>query len=232
MVDLTAEMAGLWTALGAAPAHRGRLIMFVSAVKGEGTTTVSREFARLAAVRATKPVWLIDANLTSQEQQVHMVQNPDRFGRAGDTVSGSPDGSCFFTIKPPFVDSKGQRVRPARLLTARPFLGRRLYATRFQQELLKAGQSAGVLKQGDYWAGLSRHVEAVIVDVPSVDTHDAALMIAPFMDDVVIVVGENAAVEPPLKLKEQIISAGGRVTGMVINRASYKPPKLMQKFMA
>lgn len=231
MVDLTAEMAGLWTALGAAPAHRGRLIMFVSAVKGEGVSTVSREFARLAAVRATKPVWLIDADLMHQQQQVHMIQHPDRFGRAGETVAGSPDGSSFFTIKPPFLDKSGQRIRPARLLTAKPFLGRRLYATRFQQEALKAGQSADILKQGDYWSGLSQHAEAVIVDAPSVDVSDAALMMVPFMDEVVIVVGENAAIEPPLLLKEQILSAGGRVTGMVINRATYQPPKLMQKFM-
>ncbi len=231
MVDLTAEMAELWTALGAAPAHRGRLIMFVSAVKGEGVSTISRDFARLAAVRATKPVWLVDADLTNQQQQVHMIQHPDRFGRAGDAVAGSPDGSSFFTIKPPFSDKNGQRIRPARLLTAKPFLGRRLYTTRFQQEALKAGQSADILKQGDYWSALSEHVETVIVDVPSMDTSDAALMIVPFMDDVVIVVGENSAIEPPLKLKEQILSAGGRVTGMIINRSTYQPPKLIKKFM-
>lgn len=231
MVDLTAEMAGLWTALGAAPSHRGRLIMFVSAVKDEGVSTVSREFARLAAVRATKPVWLVDADLKQQQQQAHMIQHPDRFGRAGDTVAGSPDGSSFFMIKPPFSDKNGARIRPARLLTAKPFLGRRLYATRFQQEALKAGQVADIIKQGDYWSALSQHVDAVIVDAPSVDAEDAALMMAPFMDDVVIVVGENAAVEPPLKLKEQILSAGGRVTGMVINRSTYQAPTLMKKFM-
>lgn len=203
--------------------------MFVSAVKGEGVSTVSREFARLAAVRATKPVWLVDADLKQQQQQVHMIQHPDRFGRAGDTVAGSPDGSSFFTIKPPFSDKNGARIRPARLLTAKPFLGRRLYATRFQQEALKAGQAADILKQGDYWSALSQHVDAVIVDAPSTD--DAALMMAPFMDEVVIVVGENAAVEPPLKLKEQILTAGGRVAGMVINKSTYQPPKLMKKFM-
>ncbi|HAC00758.1 MAG TPA: hfsB, partial [Brevundimonas sp.] len=31
MVDLTTEMAGLWAALGPAPAHRGRVILFAAA---------------------------------------------------------------------------------------------------------------------------------------------------------------------------------------------------------
>ena len=205
--------------------------MFVGAVRGEGVSTVSREFARLAAVRATKPVWLIDADLHRQGQQQIMMQAPDRFGRAGETVAGSPDGSSFYSIKPPLIDPEGERVRPARLLTAKSFLGRRLYATRFLHEQLKAGQNAQSLKQGDYWVALSQHVDAVIVDVPSLDRDETALMLAPFMDDIVIVVGENADIDPPLKLKEQLLSVGGRVSGVVINRSTYKPPKLIKKLM-
>lgn len=232
MVDLTAEMAGLWTALGAAPSHRGRLIMFVSATSGEGASTVSREFARLAAVRAEKPVWLIDADLMRQDQQVHMIQHPERFGRAGPAVAASPDGSCFFSVKPAFVDESGQRVRPARLLTAKSFLGCRLYTSRFQQEAMKAGQQAIVLRQGDYWAALANHADTVVVDVPSADRSDAALMLAPFMDDVVLVVGERGDVGPSLTLKTQIASVGGRLSGVVINQATYQAPKPLRRLMA
>lgn len=232
MVDLTAEMAGLWTALGAAPSHRGRLIMFVSAKTGEGASTVSREFARLAAVRAEKPVWLIDADLGRQEQQIQMIQHPERFGRAGSAVAASPDGSCFFAVKPAFVDDAGRRVRPARLLTAKPFLGRRLYVSRFQQEALKAGQNAIILRQGDYWAALAHHADTVIVDVPAADRSDAAMMLAPFMDDVVMVVGERGDVGPSLGLRTQIASVGGRLSGVVINRATYQPPKALRRLIA
>lgn len=232
MVDLTAEMAGLWTALGAAPSHRGRLVMFVSATSGEGASTVSREFARLAAVRAEKPVWLVDADLGRQEQQLHMIQHPERFGRPGPVVAGSPDGSSFFAVKPAFVDDSGERVRPARLLTGKSFLGRRLYATRFQQEALKAGQHAVILRQGDYWAALAHHADTVIVDAPAADRSDAALMLAPFMDDVVLVVAEKGDVGPTLKLKSQIASVGGRLSGVVINQATYQPPKPLRRLIA
>lgn len=232
MVDLTAEMAGLWSALGAGPDHRGRLIMFVGAISGEGVSTVSREFARIAAVRAAKPVWLVDADLSHQSQQFHLAQNPDRFGRAGPLVAGSPDGSSFFTVKPALYDANKERVRPAKFLTARPFMGRRLYATRIQTEAFGAGQFANALKQGDYWAALSQHADTIIVDVPSVQRDDAALKLAPFMDDVIIVLGENAEVGGPIRLKEQIQSVGGRISGMIINKSTYKPPKMLRKFMA
>ena len=91
MVDLTSEMAGLWAALGPAPAHRGRVIQFACATTGEGTSTVAREFARLAAVRARKPAWLIDADLIQQGQQEAVAAEPERFGRLGPSAAASPD---------------------------------------------------------------------------------------------------------------------------------------------
>ena len=76
MVDLTSEMAGLWAALGPAPAHRARVVQFAAAATGEGASTVAREFARLAAVRARKPVWLIDGDLAQQGQLEAVAAEP------------------------------------------------------------------------------------------------------------------------------------------------------------
>ena len=78
MVDLTTEMAGLWAALGPASAHRGRVIQFASATTGDGVSTVAREYARLAAVRARKPVWLIDGDLSQQGQMDAIAAEPER----------------------------------------------------------------------------------------------------------------------------------------------------------
>jgi hypothetical protein len=48
MVDLTSEMADLWTALGAPTVGPTRVIQFVAATTGEGASTVAREFAFFA----------------------------------------------------------------------------------------------------------------------------------------------------------------------------------------
>lgn len=227
MVDLTAEMVGLWTALGPAPVHGCRVILITSGAKGEGVSTISREFARLAAARAKRPVWLIDADLNAQEQAEVLEREPHRFGRAGETVVGSPDGSSFFTILPAVKALDGRAIRPAQFLSAKPFLGRRLFVTRFNGEPLKAGHKAVVVSQGDYWAALKKHAETIIIDAPS----DVALTLSSYADAVVLVVSEGADVEPHLALKHQLESDGAPLKGVVLNRSTYKAPKLLSKLM-
>ncbi|MCX4196858.1 hypothetical protein OMR07_15840 [Methylobacterium organophilum] len=114
MVDLTSEMAGLWATLGPAPAHRARVIQFASAVTGEGVSTVAREFARLAAVRARKPVWLIDGDLAQQGQLETVSAEPDRFGQVGKAAQGSPDGSSFYAVTPRVTGRDGKPVPDSR----------------------------------------------------------------------------------------------------------------------
>src|SRR5688572_13814828 len=164
MVDLTSEMAALWAALGPAPGHRGRVIQIAAANSGEGVSTVAREYARLAAVRARRPVWLIDADLAQQGQMDVINGNPDRFGQAGRAAIATPDGSVFFAVAPRVVDRSGKPVHPARLLTARPYLGARLWVTRFAAEGLRAGQRADVVADARYWDALRKHADTIVID--------------------------------------------------------------------
>ncbi|HEY0052677.1 MAG TPA: hfsB, partial [Caulobacteraceae bacterium] len=175
MVDLTSEMAGLWTALGPAPPHRGRVIQMVSARSGEGASTVAREFARLCAVRARKPVWLIDADLEAQAQAAQINADPARYGRLGDAASASPDGSAFYVVNPELRDRAGRKAADARLLSARPCLGGRLWVTHFRADVLKAGQHARVTPVATYWDALRRHADTVVVDSPAGDRSDTAV---------------------------------------------------------
>ncbi len=48
-VDLSAEMSELWASLGAPTGGRVRVIQFVAARRGEGTSTVALELAAFAA---------------------------------------------------------------------------------------------------------------------------------------------------------------------------------------
>lgn len=227
MVDLTAEMVGLWTALGPAPVHGCRVIMFTSGAQGEGVSTISREFARLAAARAKRPVWLVDADLNAQEQVERISAEPHRFGRAGETVVGSPDGSSFYTILPSVRSGDGRALRPAQFLSAKPFLGRRLFVTRFNAEPLQGAHKPVVLSQGDYWAALRKHSETIIIDAPS----DVAQTLSPYVDAVVLVVREGADVASHLVLKHQLEADGAPMKGVVLNRSTYQPPRMLSKLM-
>ena len=230
MVDLTSEMAALWAALGPAPAHRGRVVQFAAANTGEGVSTVAREYARLAAVRARKPVWLVDADLAQQGQMEAVTGQPERFGRAGKAAVATPDGSIFVVVTPRVLDREGRPVHPARLVTARPFLGGRLWTTRFAGESLRSGQRAEIVADARYWDALRRHADTVVIDAPAADRSDAAITLAPFADATVLVVAAGStAVGEPLILRDELEAVGGRIAGVVVNRSTYQPPAFLRR---
>jgi len=230
MVDLTSEMAALWAALGPAPGHRGRVIQIAAANSGEGVSTVAREYARLAAVRARRPVWLIDGDLAQQGQLEAVGAQPERFGSLGKAAMATPDGSIFFAVTPRIMDRAGKPVHPARLMTARPCLGGRLWVTRFAAEHLRSGQRAEVLADPRYWDVLRKHADTVVIDSPAADRNSMAITLAPFVDATVLVVAaESTAAGDPLILRDEIEAAGGRIAGVVVNRSTYKPPSFLRR---
>ena len=223
-------MAGLWAALGPAPAHRGRVIQFACANTGEGASTVAREFARLAAVRARKPVWLIDADLTQPGQQEAVAGEPERFGRLGAAAASSPNGASFFAVTPPVMGRDKKPIAPARLMTARPCLGGRLWITRFRAEVLKSGQRAEPLSDPRYWDAMRKHADTVVIDAPAADRSDVAIILAPYVDaTVLIVAAETTAANEPVILRDEIESVGGRIAGVVVNRSTYSPPAFLRR---
>jgi Mrp family chromosome partitioning ATPase len=230
MIDLTSEMAALWAALGPAPGHRGRVIQIASANSGEGVSTVAREYARLAAVRARRPVWLVDADLAQQGQLDAVAAEPDRFGRLGKAALATPDGSIFFAVTPRVTDRNGKPVHPARLITARPCLGGRLWVTRFAAEHLRSGQRAEAVGDPRYWDALRKHADTVVIDSPAADRNDMAITLAPFVDATVLVVAaESTAAGDPLILRDEIEAAGGKIAGVVVNRSTYNPPAFLKR---
>jgi Mrp family chromosome partitioning ATPase len=230
MVDLTSEMASVWAALGPGRADRGRVIQFAAANTGEGVSTVAREFARLAAVRARRPVWLIDGDLAQQGQLEAIAGQPDRFGRLGRPAQASPDGSTFFAVSPRVQDKDGKPVPPARLLTARSCLGGRLWITRFAMETLRSGQRVEAVGQASYWDALRAHADTIVIDAPAGDRNDMAITLAPFVDaTVLIVAAETTAAGDPLILRDEIEAVGGKIAGVVVNRSTYRPPVFLRR---
>jgi len=229
MVDLTTEMAGLWAALGPSPAHRGRVIQVVSPSSGEGASTVAREYARLAAVRARKPVWLVDGDLLNQGQMEALARAPERFGRMGKSAQATPDGSIFYAVTPRPQDGQGRPLHPARLLSARACLGGRLWVTRFATETLRSGQKVEALSDPRYWDALRAHADTVVIDAPAADRSDTAVTLAPLVDASVLVVGEAADPTESMALRDALEAGGGRIAGLVVNRSTYSPPSILRR---
>lgn len=232
MVDLTSEMTQLWTSLGSWIPGRARVIQFVSASRGEGASTIAREFARLACGRVRRAVWLVDLDMVEAVQHTAILKEAKRFGAMGPEKPASPDGSMFFTVQPPARGPDGRVWPDARYLAARQVGGRNLWVTRFRNELLRGGQQPHLLPSEGYWTALRQHADVVIIDSPSADRSNAALTLAPLADTTVLVVAaDNGDVRGTAGLRDNIASAGGRCAGIVFNRAQVETPSFIRAML-
>ncbi|WP_340646307.1 sugar kinase [Phenylobacterium sp.] len=232
MVDLNAEMADLWASLGAPAAGRARVIQVVAARRGEGTSTVARELAWFAAKRAGRSVWLVDLDLLASPQYLAVRDEADRYGVLGEPAAASPDGSIFFTVQPSSSGPDGQPWPDARYLSAHRVGAVRWWVTRFRREGLKGRQGVHILPTGDYWTALRRYADVIIVDCPSPERSQAALTVAPFMDQTVLVVAaDEADVRAPAQLRDAIVAAGGTVAGIFFNRVTVSQPGFLKAIL-
>ena len=232
MVELNAEMADLWTTLGAPSPGRGRVIQFMSARNGEGVSTVAREFAWFAASRAARRTWLIDLDLNGTAQCDALSGEPSRFGVLGPAAAATPDGSMFFTVQPPLRGPDGRAWADARYLSAHRVGGKSLWVTRFRRDALQGRQGVHVMPTADYWNALRRHADLIVIDAPAADRSQAGLTIAPFVDDVVLVVAaDEPDVRAPALLRDSVIDAGGHMSGLFFNRQTVETPGFIKAML-
>ncbi|HEY2708316.1 MAG TPA: sugar kinase [Caulobacteraceae bacterium] len=225
MVDLSAEMAELWTSLGASPGGRGRAVEFIAARDGEGVSTVAREFAFYAARTLRRRVWLIDLDLMGQTQATRLERDPSRYGEVGPAAAATPDGTMFFSVHPPLKRPDGRPWPDARYISSHDVGGRGFWVTRFRREALRGRQGVHVVPVGDYWKSLRRHCDLIVVDAPAADRSQAGLTVAPFMDDVVLVVAaDEHDVRAPADLRDDLAAAGAHCAGLFVNRVQVNAP--------
>ncbi len=232
MVDMNVEMGELWASLGAPAPGRPRVIQFVAARRGEGTSTVAREFARFAARRAGRKVWLVDLDLFASPQAAAIAADPERYGQLGAAVSASPDGSAFFTVQPPQQAPDGSTWPDARYLVAHAVGENRWWVTRFRNDALRGRQAVHILPSGDYWAALRKYADIIVVDAPAADRSQAGVTVAPYMDQTILVVAaDQPDVRAPSLLRDAINAAGGRCAGLFFNRAEVKAPGFLKAIL-
>jgi Mrp family chromosome partitioning ATPase len=229
MVDLSAEMAGLWAALGPQAPGRARLVQFAAATPREGTSTIAREFAFHAATRAGRRVWLVDLDLMGAGQASTIAAQSERYGPLGPPSAASPNGSVFFTVQPSLRRPDGRPWSDARYFAAHAVGAASFWVTRFRADALRGPQSVQIIAGGEYWQALRRHADLIVADAPSADRSTAAVTLARFMDETILVVAaDQPDIGAPGRLRDAIVAAGGRCTGIFLNRATLSAPSFLK----
>jgi Mrp family chromosome partitioning ATPase len=227
LVDLSSEMAELWASL-ALPTGRGVAIQLIAARRGEGVSTVARELARYGA-EAGRTVWLVDADVAASPQHAHIRLGASRFGELGPPVAATPDGSTFVSVRPLATTATGAPWPDAAYVAAHRVGRARWWVTRFRRETLRPGQKVRILPRREYWDAMRRHADLVVVDCPSADRSEAATILAPFMDQTLLVVAaDQGELSAPARLRDAIAETGGAVSGLFFNRGAARPPAFLR----
>jgi Mrp family chromosome partitioning ATPase len=89
-----------------------------------------------------------------------------------------------------------------------------------------------VMPKADYWNALRRHSDLIVIDAPSAERSQAGLIVAPFVDDVVLVVAaDEPDVRAPAVLRDAVQDAGGHCAGLFFNRQTVATPGFIKAML-
>jgi Mrp family chromosome partitioning ATPase len=220
MMDLRRDLGDVLrasTRLGGGGA--GRVIQFLAARSGEGTSSIAASFAVMAADRARRSVWLMDLDLR-RNAAYRAFERGDcfsRLGRPGRPFDASLNQPPFYQVLPQMVGPDGQATQ-SKLLTLHRLGQSRLMVTRFRNEKLLPGQRVQLGNQPAYWRAARAATDWCVIDAPALDRSAAGLSICSQVDGVVLVLSADATdATDALILRQEIEAHGGRCIGFVLN---------------
>jgi Mrp family chromosome partitioning ATPase len=176
-----------------------------SALRGEGVTFVTRSLALVLTSDAARNVCIVDLNWASPSD---WIDGPPPVGVADVLRDGLPLDQAFVT-----TGNHGLSFLPAGVATVadRPVLAN---STELEAMLNELG-------------GRFHHV---LLDLPAVHATSEALTLAEYSSAVALVV--NQGVTPESQVKSALDQlAGVPMTGLILNRATSKIPRLVRRRM-
>ena len=183
-----------------------KVIQFIAAREGEGTSTIVREFARTSATILGKSVFLFDAELPNAP--------PAPAATGGGYDNGGQDPR-----NPEVSETDVSRVASsttAVCLIPQDFTNIRKY---FYSPRIDS-----------FWESLRQQFDLILIDSPPFETSPDGIAISRRVDGVIIVLEAEKTRWPVAEhLKEQILLSGGNILGIVFNKRRYYIPEFVYK---
>lgn len=183
------------------PGKESRIIQFQGTQKGEGTSTLVRKLASLAAIKLKKNVLVLDLNQTA------------------------PNQCSFFNVQSelPLSDSPSPKK-----LTREDFArvdDSSLYVTQLPARGLPANNICEMPQIGPLLKDLKDEFELILIDSPSAISCAEGLLLTPKVDGVVLVVqAEKTRWQTVNKVKENILAQNGKILGVVLTKRRFPIP--------
>lgn len=178
-----------------------KVILFLSAKEGEGTSTIVREFARIAARKMGKTVFVLDSGHNSHQECIFLHIIPDSEQEGAATGKNAPREEMDLEMCP--LDMP---------LSHRPL---NFYSPSI----------------ADFWDALRQKYDLILVDSSSASSSPDGIEISRGVDGVILVVeAEKTRWQVVENMKEKVENSGGNILGMVFNkRRFYIPESIYQR---
>lgn len=175
-----------------------RIVAFIAARAGEGTSTIARAFAEIQAEETGHKTLLIDAGTLDSERFMMDGINPS-LGIVD--LAGSATGKSIHCVE--------ENVYVGR------WLGQ-------EKNRHKAGR---LLHDADFWAGLQEEFETIVIDAPALQSSSDGIALAVQADAVVLVVEAESTRQPVIEqLRNTLVAAGAKIAGSVLNKRRFYIP--------
>lgn len=200
--DFENEMIALYQSIESRlPDLDKKVLLFLSAKEGEGTSTIVREFARIAARKMGKTVFVLDSGHDSHQQCIFLHIIPE--SEQGGTVTGRTASRNEMDLEMCPMDMSVDQ-----------------HPVNFY--------SSNIV---DFWDSLRQKYDLILVDSSSASRSPDGIEISRGVDGVILVVeAEKTRWQIVENLKEKIESSGGNILGMVFNkRRFYIPESIYQR---
>ena len=188
----------------ALPDPRSRVIMVTSAVDGEGTSTVSREFAETLALTNEVDTLLVDANLRKPSH--HRTFRAQEAPGLTDVVLGgvtADDGIQTTSVPHLSLITAGRRVVAPPRVFADPTLP-------------------------DLIGSIRRRFQMTVIDMPPVLSFSEGVQLSRHVDGVLLVIRAGRTKRQLIELAAaQLEDAGANVVGAVLNRRRFHIPRMI-----
>jgi capsular exopolysaccharide synthesis family protein len=188
------------------PNRKKKVLQFIAAGEGEGTSTITREFARIAMVALGQRVLLLDADRHNPTQHFFCNVSPDY---------------CL-------DDIVQAQENPEKALYQ--VNGSNLFVSLISRN---SNASPNVFDSSNFdllWGALKERFDLILVDSPPATISSDSFSIFKKADGVVIVVEADKTRWPVVQsVKERIVQHGGRVLGVVLNKRRYYIPEFIYK---
>lgn len=183
-----------------------RMVAFIAARAGEGSTTVALNYASLLARESGRKVLILDTSPSVSKLYGEKAMS-DRVGIIDAAINSQPVEMAFCEIEPKLYVARWARDK-----------NNRVYAER-------------VIRSEEFWKRLFSEFNTVVVDSPSLQSSFEGVALANKADATVMVVEAEATPAPVVqKLRSTLESAGVKIAGVVLNkRRFYIPQKAYSK---